>query len=253
MFRLRALAIATCILTLGAVLVQAQGQDDDAKAVLRKAIKAHGGEKLLSNMKGITAKFKGTIDIMGKAREMTGENVLLKPDKLKTSVTVDIEGMQIPVIVVFDGKKMWRSVLNKVEEIKDEKVLTEMRESLQAEGAGSLPEFLEAPYKVSTIGEVKVMGKDAVGIRVTKKGQRDITFYFDKKTHLVVKSEMRVNDTEAGQEVTQEKFITAYRDTDGVKTGSRLVIHKDGKLFMELDITETKVHEKLDESNFKMP
>lgn len=251
MFRLRTLAIAGCILAVSAVLARAP--DDDLKAVLQKAIAAHGGEKNLNKFGGAISKFKGTIEIMGKSRDITGETTLLKPDKVKNTMTIDIEGMQIPVAIVYNGKKMWRSVNNKTEEIKDEKILTEMREGLQAEGAGSLSDYLKAPYELGALGEVKIKDKPAIGIRVSKKGQRDVSYFFDKKTHLLVKTEMRILDVEAGQEVTQEKYIIGYRDTDGLKTGARVVIHKDGKAFMDLEITESKVYEKLDESNFAMP
>jgi hypothetical protein len=251
MFRFRTLAIAGCILAATAILVRAQ--DDDLKAVLKKAIAAHGGEKNLSKFHGAVSKFKGTIEVLGKSRDISGETTLLKPDKIKNTMTLDFDGQQIAIAVVYNGKKLWRSVNDKTEEIKDEKVLAETRDSLQAEGAGSFVDYLKAPYELGALGEVKVKDKAAIGIRVSKKGQRDVSYFFDKKTHLLVKTEMRVYDAEAGQEVTQEKYIVGYRDTDGLKTGARVVIHKDGKAFMDIEITESKIYEKLEESNFAMP
>ena len=59
--------------------------------------------------------------------------------------------------------------------------------------------------------------------------------------------------TNRGQEVNQEKYIIGYRDTDGLETGARVIIHKDGKAFMDIEITESKVYEKLEDSNFAMP
>ncbi len=251
MFRLRTLAIAGCILAVSVVLVRAQ--DDDLKAVLKKAIAAHGGEKNLTKFNGAISKFKGTIEVMGKSRDITGENTFQKPDKLKVDLTVDIDGMVIPVVVVFDGKKMWRSINGTVAEVKDEQALAEMRESLLVEGANSLSDFLKAPYELNSLGEVKVKDMPAIGIRVSKKGQRDISFFFDKKTHLIVKTEMRVHDQDSGQEVTQEKYLVAYKDMDGLKTAARVIIHKDGKAFMDIQVTESKVYEKLDDATFKMP
>ncbi|HZZ81180.1 MAG TPA: hypothetical protein VFE62_21940 [Gemmataceae bacterium] len=251
MLRPRNLAIAACIFALGAVLAQAQ--DDELKTVLRKAIQAHGGEQNLRKSKGIVSKFKGTIEVLGKMREMNGEVTLLMPDKVKNTLTFDFDGKEIPVVVVFNGKQMWRSVLGKTEEITDEKVLDETRDSLRVEAATSLPDYLKAPYKLAAVGEAKVKGKDAVGIRISKEGQRDITFYFDKTTHLLVKSEMRVYDPETKQEVNQEKYILDYRDSNGLKTAKRIAIEKDGKANAELEITDTKTYEKLEDSNFAMP
>jgi hypothetical protein len=161
--------------------------------------------------------------------------------------------MEIPVVVVFDGKNMWRSINGTTTEVTDKKVVKETREGLQIESAAALPDFLKAPYELSSLGEVNVKDKPAIGIRVSKKGQRDVNLYFDKKTHLIVKSEMRVYDAEAGKEITQEKFITAYKDTNGLKTGSRLVIHKDGDPFLDIEITDTQILEKVDDTTFAKP
>src|SRR5436190_2167017 len=107
---------------------------------------------------GGMSKFKGTIQILGQARDITGENSLQRPDKLKSSLTIDINGMVIPIVVVYDGKKLWRSINGKTEEVKDEKALNEMRQALLVEGSASLVDFLKAPFELSAIGEVKVKG-----------------------------------------------------------------------------------------------
>lgn len=252
MFRLRTIAISACVLASAALFVRAQ-EEAELKAILKKAIEAHGGEKSLTKYAGATSKFKGTIDIAGNSLPITGETSVMKPNKLKHEMTLDINGMQIPVVVVYDGKKLWQSVNNRTEEVKDEKKLAAVREAVQTEMSGSFVDFLKAPYELAGLGEVKVKDKPAIGIRVSKKGQRDVSYYFDKKTHLLLKIESRVDDEQAGQEVNQEKFIVGYRDTDGLKTAARVVIQKDGKDFLDIEITESKVYEKLEDSHFAMP
>jgi hypothetical protein len=252
MMRLRVLALTSCLAAFGVLCAHAQ-DNIDPKAILKKAIEAHGGAAKLSKFKAAVSKFKGTMELMGNDVAINGSSTFQKPDRLKNEVNLELNGMQIPIVVVYNGKKMWVSTMGNTMEIDDEKALKEMREGLQAEGAGSLVEFLEKPYELNLIGEVKVKGKDAVGIRVSKKDQRDFSLFLDKKTHLLVKSEMRIHDMQAGQEVTQEKFITSYRDTDGMKTAKDLVIHKDGKLYMTLEITETKMFESLGDDAFQKP
>jgi hypothetical protein len=144
-------------------------------------------------------------------------------------VNLEIQNNKIDVVTVYDGKKMWVSTMGKTMEIKDERILKETREELQTELAGDFIEFLDKPYELSAIGEVKVKNKDAVGIRVSKKGQRDMSFFFDKQANLLVKIETRTNDLQSGQEVTQEKFIVGYQDQNGLKVARRVQIHKDGK------------------------
>jgi hypothetical protein len=252
MMRLRVLALTSCLATFGILCTDAQ-ESSDPKSVLKKAIEAHGGAAKLTKFKATVSKFKGTMELMGNEVALTGESTLQKPDKVKNAVEVNINGMQISVIEVYNGQKLWRSINGQTEEVKDEASLKQVREALQVEGAGSLVDFLEKPYELSVIGDVKVKDKNAIGIRVSKKGQPDVGLYFDKKTYLVIKTEMRLHDVQAGQEISQEKFITSFRDVDGQKVAKDLLIHKDGKLFMTLEITETKMFERLGDDAFQMP
>ena len=50
-------------------------------------------------------------------------------------------------------------------------------------------------YALSSLGELKVNGRPAVGIKAKKKGAADLDLWFDKKTRLPVKAEMRVTDS----------------------------------------------------------
>jgi outer membrane lipoprotein-sorting protein len=251
MLRFRILAVAGCILALGLTFVHAQ--DDDLKAVIRKSIEAHGGAKNLAKFKAVNSKIKGTIELMGASRAITGETSFQKPDKLKHVMNIDFNGKGIDIITVYNGKKMWVNVMGNTMEITDDKLLTSIREELQTEGAGGLVDFLKAPYELNSVGEAKVKGKDAIGIRISKKGQRDFNLYFDKKTHLVVKSESRTYDANAGEEVSQEKFMLSYQDKDGMKVAKRLEILKDGKAFMDVEITEVQPLEKIDDATFTKP
>ena len=251
MFRLRVFAFAGCALAISVLFAQAQ--DADLKTVLRKSIAAHGGEKNLAKLKAVTSKFKGTMEIMGNKADVTGETSLQKPDKVKNVMTLNLNGKSIDIVTVFDGKKFWVAVMGQTKEIDDEKILQSMREELQVEGAGSFADYLKAPYELSALGDVKVKDKDAIGIRVSKKGQKDFSMFFDKKTYLVVKTEMRTLDGMTGQEVTQEKFIIGYQEKNGMKIAKRVEIVKDGKFFMDLEITDVQVFDRHDDAVFAKP
>jgi outer membrane lipoprotein-sorting protein len=252
MTRLRAFTFAVGILALSAYFVQAQGEVD-LKAILRKSIEAHGGEKNLAKFKAAMSKYKGTLELMNNKIEVTGETSFQKPDKLRNTIELNIANMKINVISVYNGKTLWVSTQGTTMEIDDEKILNDTKESLQIEGAGSFADFLKAPYELNSLGEIKVKGKEAIGIRVSKKGQKDFNLYLDKKTHLIVKTEMRSYDPMTKQEVNQEKFIIGYQDKNGMKVGKRVEIYKDDKLFMDIEITDVQMAEKLDDSIFAKP
>ena len=90
-------------------------------------------------------------------------------------------------------------------------------------------------------------------MKVTRKGRRDIDLYFDKESGLLVKTETRVKDEGSGQEVSEETFVTDYKEVQGVKQATRFTINRDGKPFMEGEATDIGLAEKLDASVFAKP
>src|SRR5262249_49807805 len=160
------------------------------------------------------------------------------------TTTIPFNNMNIESIQVFDGKTLWSSTLGMLKEIKDEKTVNELRENLLVERAGGMSGLLKNDYDLSSLGAVKVKGKEAIGIRASKKGQRDLNLYFDKKTHHLVKTEFRTRLSPGGdKEVTQEKYFSDMKEVDGIRMPSRIVIEHDGKPFMELDISDVKMFE----------
>jgi hypothetical protein len=252
MLRIRVLSLVILGVAVATLLGKSQ-QEPDLKAVIKKAIEAHGGEKNIDKYKAAVSKFKGTIAIGPVTADVIGETTLQKPDKVKNVMNLDIGGKKLDLITVFNGKKLWVNVMGQTKEVDDEKIINAAREELQTEGAGGLSDFLKAPYELNALGESKVKGKDAIGIRVSKKGQKDINMFFDKKTGLVVKSEMRTLDGMTMQEVTQEKFILDYQDKNGMKIAKRVEIVRDGKTFMDIEITDVQALEKIDDSVFAKP
>jgi outer membrane lipoprotein-sorting protein len=251
MLRLRVLAFTGCALVLGSLFVRAQ--ETDLKEMLRKSIEAHGGEKNFAKYKAVSTKFKGTLQLQGAALDITGETSLQRPDKVKNVLTLDLNGKKIEIVTVYNGKKLWVSTMGQTKEIDDEKILNAAREEMQTEGAASFSDYLKPPYELSAIGDVKVKGKDAIGIRISKKGQKDLSVFLDKKNYLVVKTEMRTIDSTTGAEITQEKFIVGYQDKGGLKIAKRVEVQKDGKAFMDVEIIDAQAVEKFDDSTFAKP
>jgi outer membrane lipoprotein-sorting protein len=246
------LTFAMCGLAFGTVWAQAQ--NDELKAIIRKSMEAHGGEKVFAKFKALSSKSKGTMIIAGVKLNVTNDVLLQRPNKFKKVMTLEKDGKSADIVQVYDGKSFWvKNPGSETKEITDEKILKELKESLEAEGGGSLPAYLKPPYELDALGEVKVKDKDAVGIRVSKKGSRDLSYYFDKKTNLIVKVENRGLDPTGQKEVGIEKFILAYQEKEGMKVAKRVVIYSDGELFMDLELLDVQVFEKLDNSTFAKP
>ena len=55
-------------------------------------------------------------------------------------------------------------------------------------------------------------------------------------------------------EVNEERIITEYgKSTDGIPTPKKVLIKHDGKKFLEAEVSELKLLEKLDDSEFTKP
>src|SRR5262245_2113439 len=69
---------------MGVLLVslpQGRADDNEAKTVIDKAIKAHGGEDNLVKLQQVRVKSKGTMTIMGMGIRFTSDVVCLLPKK----------------------------------------------------------------------------------------------------------------------------------------------------------------------------
>jgi hypothetical protein len=231
-----------------------RAQDDECLALVTKAMKAHGGKETLKKYLGAQVKYKGTVDAMGVTAKVEGEVFFNHPDRMKNVINVDVNNMQIQVQQGFDGKVLWLNVAGMNMEIKDKEAIDEMKESMYAEQVSGLVDLDNKEFKLSPLGEMKIMDKAAVGIRVSKEGKRDVNLWLDKTNHLLLKTEHRGKDP-FGQmgEANEEKYFTGYKAVNGLQTPSRMEVHHDGKKFMELEITETRYHEKLDDTYFARP
>jgi hypothetical protein len=252
MYRFRhAIAALGFVFALGA---PARADDAaDARKIVEKAVKAHGGQDKLDKFKGQTIKFKGTFHGMGEGIPMTGEVTSSGMDKQKIDMEIEAGGMKIPIVIVFDGEKGWAKVAKDVKEMDKEQV-AEAKEQAYAGWVTTLaPLKDDKKFKLATIGEVKIDKKPALGVKVTSKGHRDVDLYFDKETGMLVKAETVVKDDMSGQEVGEESFPSEYKDVQGTKQAMKFTVKRNGKLFMEGEATGVELFEKLDASTFAKP
>ena len=54
-------------------------------------------------------------------------------------------------------------------------------------------------------------------------------------------------------EITQERIITEYKKIDGLPQPSKITVNRDGKKFLEAEMTEYKQFEKLGDEMFTVP
>jgi hypothetical protein len=244
------------VLTFGFVLAiaaPARADDEaDARKIIEKAVKAHGGQEKLDKLPGGVIKFKGTFHGTGEGIAVSGEVASQGSDKHRVDMEIDAGGMKFPIVIVVAGDKGWTKLGKDVKEF-DKDELKEAQEEAYSGWVATLAPLKDKQFKLATLGEIKVEKRPAVGVKVSSKGHRDVELYFDKETGLLVKAETRVKDEMSGQEVAEESFPSEYKDVQGTKQAMKFVVKRNGKLFMEGEASEVKLYEKLDDSLFKKP
>lgn len=231
--------------------------DDQAfcKELLDKSIKAMGGEEKLAKLA------VGTIATKGKI--IANENVeanftdmwhVRASDKFRVDMDATIKDGNLKVTFVFNGDKGWIRAANatQTQELPKE-IVAAIKEGVHAARVvHRLAALKDKGVELSPLGELKIGDRDAVGLRVIQKGHPDLAVYFDKKTVLPIKTELRMSEGQ-GQDMAYEFLYEDYKDFDGLNLFSKVTFKRDGKMFLESEITELKPQDRLDDVLFDKP
>ena len=229
-------------------------QPPDMKALVDRAIKAHGGEAILTNLKAETFKGKVKYYGMGEGLDYAGSWAVLLPDKMRVQIDSKAGDNPFTFIRVVNGDKVWVKLGDNVEEVTDKERIGEAKEELYVNWVASLLPLKDKAFDLKPLGGSKVNSKPAVGIRVSHKGHRDVSLFFDKKSGLIVKFVSVVKDEMAGgKEFTQETILSDYKAVKGVQQAMKVVINRDGKLYITGEVTEIDRKAKLDDKLFTKP
>jgi len=226
--------------------------EDEAAAIIDKAVKAHFPKGLDTKNQGLRTKSKGTLHVAGMDLPFTQEVAVQMPNKLKEVMELTVMDKPITVTSVYDGKEAWIRAGDRDVKITDE-ILAEFKDAVYGMGLMQGIFLKDKSVTFTRLGEVKVKDRPAVGVTASRKGSKDINLFFDKETGLLAKVEMRRRDLMSGEEVTEERIITEYQDAGGRKVAKKVEVLRDGKPFLEAEVTEVKVLEKVDDSEFARP
>jgi hypothetical protein len=242
------------VLAVGLVLAATTAARADdaaaARALVDKAIKAHGGDAI-AKVPAATVKFKGTVHTMGQGFPFSGEVNTQGADRSKIDIEVEVMGQKFRFLSVLSGDKGWIKLGDATNEM-DKDQLAEAQEQARAGWVATLVPLKDKAFTLATTGEIEIDKRPALGVKVSSKGHRDVDLYFDKETGMLVKTEARAKD-EGGKEVTDETFYADYKDVQGVKQAMKVTVKRDGKLYVEGEVTEYQLGESLDASVFAKP
>lgn len=250
----RAALLSACLLGLGLGLNLVEASDQkELNALVKKAVKVLGGADKLTKLRIITCKSKGSLFVPGEI-PVTEEGWMQYPNKFRHDFELDIKGTKIRQILVIDGDKGWLKLMDNKAAPLTVAQKTAFRDYFYALRVSTMPmELTGKDYKLSSVGEVKVGDRPAIGIQVMRKGLPDVNLFFDKEKGYPIKSEFTAIDYLSGQECVHEFLFSDYKEMDGLPVYTRMIWNKDGKKFADREMTEVKTVDSIDKGMFTEP
>jgi len=231
-----------------------RADDAEARALVARAVKAVGGAEKLAKFKA--AKWKGE----GKLRvnETTvvgieGTWSIQLPERQRLDLTADFGARAMITFAVDGDRGAWQKSGESVSDFSADR-FAEQRENMYGQWLVGLPGLADPSVTLHPPAEVKFEGRPATVMRVSSKGRRDVFLTFDKATGLAVQSETRVKDLFAPDgEMDEVTVYSDYKDFDGFKFPTKVVVKRDGKVYMEAVRSEFQFVDKFDDNFFTKP
>ncbi len=248
----RLLGIACLAILASGLGTSIQADDETAKATLDKAIKALGGEEKLAKVEAFTWKSKGKFIINGSDNNFNSHVTVQGFDQYRSEFEGEFNGNAVKGVTVLKGKKGWRKFGDQLMEMDDDQVANEKRSIYLLIIPTTLVALKDKKFEISTASQEKVGDKPAVSIKVKGPDGKDFTIYFDKESSVPIKLVAKMTGF-MGEEFTMETSFANYKDFDGIQKATRIESNRDGEKFLDAELTEFKIIDKVDASTFDEP
>jgi hypothetical protein len=241
--RWAAIVIAT-IFCGAAALARAEDRPA-ARAAIERAIGVQGGADAL-NRAQVSLRVGTGVAWLGAEVPFRSEMVVNLPSQVRLTVEVN----KTPLYKVLNGEQGWQTSGGAVTELSKEG-LAEFQEEAYVYWLITLTPLLKDDFTLTSLPEVKVHGKPAVGVKVSAKGRPDVTLNFDKESGLLMRVARKTR--EAGLPVEKEYLLSDYKDFDGVKMPCKEVLNLNGRKITEVSYSNYKFLRKGEAGSFNRP
>ena len=213
--------------------------------IINQYIIARGGKEKLNSIHSVY--FEGT-------RQMMGNEVQVKVNKVDGKLNrVDFEFGGNSGYTILTPDKGWAYIpmrSDKPEEMPEARVKS-MQDQLDI--AGPLVNYAAKGYKAELMGKDTVMGKEAYKIKLTNAAGKEITYYIDTKTNLLIQSR-RMGETDRSGGGEAKEIITDYSDykeVNGVMFPHTIVTEGTGMGAGSMSFDKIEVNIPVDQSLYK--
>jgi len=230
----------------------ARADEQEAKAIIDKAIKAIGGPENLAKAGVLSWKTKGKITLGDNENDFKGNTTVQGLDHYRAEFEGDFNGNEVKGVTVLNGKQGWRKFGENATEMDEDAVANEKRNIYLQVVAATLVPLNGKGFKVESAAEEKVGDKPASVIKATGPDGKPFSLYFDKETGLLVKQTATVAGFN-GDEFEQETTFADYREFGGIKKATKVESKRNGNPFITLAVTEFKTSDKANPETFAEP
>lgn len=228
-----------------------QAVEPEPKALIEKAITAHGGAAELAKLQAAVAHISGTIHLPTGDISFTGEITSDHAKRQRAAVQIDFAGQKANILSVLSGDSGWIKLNDEAVVDMDANQVATARAQAYSRWLTTLTPLTGPEIKLAGRGEVKVGDRAAFGVIVSQAGQGDVHLFFDQETSLLVKSEQRLKD-ETGMEVTEESTFSNHEER-GTRQPRKVVVKRNDKPHLTAESTSLQPLEKLADNLFNKP
>ena len=247
--------LLTLALLTGVGLAAPAQEVPDAAAVVRKAIAAHGGADALKAFGTSASTVKGTMTVPGAELTFTSDLLFAAPDKLRLTLRTEVNGLKLEMVQVMNGDAFAQTSNGKADTI-DAAQKAEIRQAVVAQDVATLVPLLTDKYALKASADEKIGGDVANVLTATPTAKgteaRPVTLYFDAKTGYLVRHTRDSLALGGGgtKKVKEDTRLSDFKKFDGVMIPTTAVVTHDGKAFMTMTVTSTKVLKAIDAKEF---
>jgi hypothetical protein len=225
---------------LGVPGTAARAQEPRPEEIIDKAIRAHGGEEKLAGLSAFT--FKERM-VYPDAATWDNHTVVQLPGRYRWERTTSSEGKSTRTLIVLDGDRGWMKTNDHVTPYPRTFIESFYKYTVPYEGPRSILRLRarqkNAACQFTATGEGTVEGRPAVGLRMKLEGGPEATWYFDKETGLLQKTEQRTKRFE-GEDTVVETLYGDYQTLDGFPMARKVTSRRDGKLAFTTELIDFK-------------
>jgi hypothetical protein len=226
--------------------------EKDTTAIIDKATMALGGEEKLTKANVVSWKSKGTLTLNGNDSEISTRVTFQGLDHYRVEFEVKSADNEFKGVTVVNGDKGWRKFGDMDQDIEAGDIATEKRRLYIQAIPALLVHLKSKDFKTEAAAEEKVGDKPAAVIKVTGPDGKDFKLYFDKESGLPVRLVAQVIGF-GGDEFTEDTTYSNYKDFDGIKKATKVSSKHDGDKFVDVEVSEFKVLDKVGPETFSQP